>query len=386
MSEPGRHSDGGGLYLQVSPSGAKSWLFMFKRDNRRREVGLGSVRDVPLVEARQKAATARKLVDVGKDPLEERNLLKAAVKAEETKPKFGAFADDLIESIEGGFRNAKHRYQWRQTLGPTYCASIRDKPLNDIGTEDVLAILQPIWLTKSETASRIRGRIERVLCAARARGLRDGENPARWRGHLDSLLAKRKRLQRGHHPAMPYAVVPLFMGRLRASGSVSSMALEFVILTASRSGEVLGAQWAEIDREARIWTVPDERMKAGRQHRVPLTDRMLTVLAAVEQLRHGPYVFPGQKEGKPLSTMALEMVLRRMNVGDATVHGFRSAFRDWAGEETIFAREIAEAALAHSVGDAVERAYRRGDALEKRRILMSAWEAHCMSSASPQIG
>jgi integrase len=257
----------------------------------------------------------------------------------------------------------------------TYAAPLRSMRLDDIATADVLAVLQPLWQTKAETASRLRGRIERVLDAARARGLRSGENPARWRGHLDALLPPRHRLTRGHYAAMPYDEVPSFIGRLRASESVSGLALEFLILTASRTGEVLGARWDEIDVDAELWTVPAARMKAGREHRVPLSARALAILQTVEKVRTGEHVFPGQRRGRPLSVMALAMVLRRLKLENVTVHGFRSAFRDWCGEATAFPRDVAEAALAHTVGDMTERAYRRGDALEKRRKLMAAWAA-----------
>jgi integrase len=257
-----------------------------------------------------------------------------------------------------------------------YAAPLRDKPLDAIQTDDVLSVLTPLWQTKNETASRLRGRIERVLDAARAKGLRSGENPARWRGHLDHLLPKRQKLSRGHHAALPYADVPELVADLRNREGAAALALEFLILTAARSGEVLGAKWNEIDRDAKVWTVPAERMKAGREHRVPLTQRALQILATVEQVRTGDYVFPGQRHGRPLSVMSMEMLLRRMKV-DVTVHGFRSSFRDWAGECTSFPREIAEAALAHTVGDETERAYRRGDALEKRRKLMAAWASFC---------
>lgn len=256
----------------------------------------------------------------------------------------------------------------------TYAAPLRSKPLDQIGTDDVLAVLTPIWTTKSETASRLRGRIERVLDAARAKGLRTGENPARWRGHLDHLLPKRRKLTRGHHAAMPYDQVPAFVARLREGRGVAARAPEFTILCASRSGEVLGARWDEVDLKAKLWTVPGPRMKGGREHRVPLTERALAILAEVEPLRNGDYVFPGQRRGRPLSNMSMEMCLRRMKV-DETVHGFRSSFRDWAGEETAVPREVAEVALSHAVGDATELAYRRADALAKRRKLMEAWAA-----------
>jgi integrase len=349
ISDPGRHSDGGGLYLQVTATGAKSWLFMFKRDGKRSEVGLGSARDVTLADARQKAANARKIVDAGKNPLEERRAADAARRAQADKPSFGEVADSLIESIAPGFRNAKHLDQWRMTLGPTYCSSIRSKPVDAITTEDVLAVLEPIWVKKAETASRIRGRIERVLDAAKAKGLRSGENPALWRGHLDSLLPKRQKLQRGHHAAMPYAEVPAFITSLRDSDGVTARALEFVILTAARSGEVREARWGEFDLKAKVWTVPAYRMKAGREHRVPLSGPAAALLAGMKLpdskgANGDAFVFPGARNAKPLSVMAFDMQMRRLD-SDYTVHGFRSAFRDWVGEETTFQREVAEAAL-----------------------------------------
>jgi integrase len=234
-------------------------------------------------------------------------------------------------------------------------------PVAQVGTDDILRVLKPLWLSKAETASRLRGRIERVLDFAKARGMRSGENPARWRGHLDAVLPKRAKLTRGHHKAMPFNEVPEFMGKLGEMDGVSPGALEFAVLTAARSGEVLGARWDEIDLDAKSWTIPRERMKAARVHRVPVADRAVAILSQLAQVRTSEFIFPGLKRAKPLSSMALEMVLRRMQV-DATVHGFRSAFRDWAGERTSYPREVAEAALAHLVGDAVERAYRRGDA------------------------
>jgi integrase len=363
LSKRGRHSDGGGLYLSLTDSGGRSWVFMWKVAGRRREIGLGSLRDVTLAKARDRAAEARRLLAEGSDPL--------AARAKTRTVTFGEAADALVESMSPSWRNEKHRAQWRMTL-TAYCGPIRTVPVADITTEDVLRVLRPIWLTTSETASRLRGRIERVLDFAKARGMRSGENPARWRGHLDAVLPRRQKLTRGHHKAMPFDQVPQFINRLRGMEGVAPRALEFLILTAGRTGEVLGAKWDEIDLANRRWTVPATRMKAGRMHRVPLTDRALAILADLPEIRTGEHVFPGLKRGRPLSNMAMEAVLRRMDV-EATVHGFRSAFRDWAGERTHFPREIAEAALAHLVGDAVERAYRRGDALEKRRELMEAW-------------
>jgi integrase len=375
LAKPGRHSDGGGLYLNVTASGARSWVFMWKLAGKRREMGLGSLRDVSLAKARQRAADAREKLADGLDPLAARDRPKAMT--------FGEAADAFIESMSGSWRNEKHRAQWKMTL-TVYCETFRSKPIADIGTEDVLTVLKPLWTAKPETASRLRGRIERVLDFARACGQRFGENPARWRGHLDAILPKRAKLTRGHHKAMPFDEVPTFMASLRERDGIAPRALEFAILTAARSGEVLGARWDEVNFDAGLWIVPATRMKAGRIHRIPLSGRAVEILRQMEQARLSEFVFPGLKRNRPLSGMALEMVLRRMKV-DVTVHGFRSAFRDWAGERTTFPREVAEAALAHLVGDAVERAYRRGDALEKRRQLMGAWARFCEPRANAAV-
>jgi integrase len=371
-AKPGKYEDGHGLRLVVSLSGARKWVFRFMRAGKRVEMGLGSAADVTLAQAREKATDARRLAKAGKDPVSARRAERAAG-ADET---FGPFALKLIETIETGFRNQKHRAQWRTTL-TTYAAPIWNKRLADIETDDVLSCLKPIWQAKAETASRVRGRIERVLDAAAARGLRSRDNPARWRGHLANLLAKPQKLARGHHAAMPFNDVPGFVAKLREVEGVSAPALEFAILTAARSGEVLGARWSEIDLTGKVWTVHARRTKAAREHRVPLTDRAIAILEMMATTRASDFVFPGAKRGKPLSVTALTMAMRRIGAGDYTVHGFRSAFRDWVGERTNFPREIAEAALAHVVGDATERAYRRGDALEKRRALMEAWAAFC---------
>jgi integrase len=387
VQEPGRHSDGGGLYLVVDPKKqdeegkpAKRWVFLFRwKDNaspgagRLREMGLGGLDTVSLPEARDLAEAARKLVQKRIDPI-------AAKRAAREVPTFGAVADQLLADLEPQWRNAKHRAQWETAL-KTQAAALRPLKVDAVTTDDVVKVLKPIWLTLPETASRLRGRIERVLAAAGARGFRSGPNPALWRGHLDKLLPKRQRLARGHHKALPFAQIPEFMGALREREAVAALALEFLILTAARSGEVLGALWPEIDLTAKVWTVPAERMKAGREHRVPLSAAAVAVLEKVKPLRDGEYVFPGPSKtssntGRPLSGMSMAMLLRRME-RPVTVHGFRSSFRDWAGEVTTFPREIAEAALAHAVGDAVETAYRRGDALEKRRKLMEAWARYC---------
>ncbi len=374
---PGRHADGGGLYLDRDDQGRSRWLFMWTRNGKRREMGLGPAgpNGVSLASARSKASAARDTVLRGADPIDER---KAAAAGPARVWTFGDLADDFVAALSPQWRNEKHRAQWRMTL-TKYAAPLRALPVESVQTADVLAVLQPVWQLKPETASRLRGRIERVLDAAKARGLRGGENPARWRGHLDHLLPRRQKLTRGHHAAMPYEDVPEFTGQLREREAVAALALEFLILTAARSGEVLGARWSEIDLHSKVWTVPAERMKGGRLHRVPLTARAVSILEAAKPLSGGDdaaksHVFPGQRTGQ-LSAMALAMLLRRMNV-EQTVHGFRSSFRDWAGEVSTFPREVAEAALAHTVGDSTERAYRRGDALEKRRMLMEAWAAY----------
>lgn len=365
----GRHSDGGGLYLNVTATGSRSWLFMWAIGGRRREMGLGSYPAVPLAAARKLAAKHREVVADGRDPIAERS--------RDAVPTFKECVDQFLGSMEGAWRNDKHRAQWRMTL-TEYCRRLSGRLVSSVTTEDVLAVLKPIWQEKPETASRLRGRIERVLDFAAARGWRGAENPARWRGHLKSILPPRAKLTRGHHAAMPYSDVPAFMARLGQSEAMAARALEFLILTASRSGEVLGATWSEIDLEGRRWVLPAGRMKASREHRVPLTDHVLSILKPLYEARTSDFVFFGQRPKRPLSASAMEMLLRRLKVDQFTAHGFRSSFRDWAGDLSSFPREVAEAALAHRVGDATEQAYRRADALEKRRELMEAWERYCL--------
>jgi integrase len=379
VTKSGRHADGGGLYLVVDKGGARRWAFIFRWQGRLKEMGLGGVTAVPLARARELAAGCRAQLSAGINPIVARRDAKAET------PTFGSFADAFVATKEVEWRNAKHRYQWRQTL-TTYAKPLRAKLVSDITTEDVLATLKSIWTTKSETASRLRGRIEAVLDAARVAGHRTGENPARWRGHLDKLLPKPRKLYRGHHAAMPCAEVPAFVARLRERDAVAARALEFMILTAARSGEVLGMTWGELDLDAALWVVPERRMKAGREHRVPLSDRAIQIVQTFSSGKpdSGAYVFPGHRHGRPLSNTATEMLLRRMEV-NVTTHGFRSSFRDWCGDSTHFAREIAEAALAHTVGDETERAYRRGDALAKRRELMDLWSLYCDGGQHGQV-
>jgi integrase len=376
QTKPGRHSDGGGLYLNVSSTGSKSWLFMWVKGGRRREMGLGPYPAVSLKAAREKAVDCRRLIAEGRDPISERD--------KQVGKTFGECADLYIASMQRNWRNEKHRKQWQMTL-TVYCEKIRDRPISMISTEDVLSVLTPIWNTKNETASRLRGRMELVLDFATTKGWRAGDNPARWRGHLKSILPARTKLSRGHHAAMNYQEVPAFMERLSELQAMAARALEFTILNAARTSEVLNATWDEIDLDNGLWTIPAHRMKAAEEHVIPLSKAALGILRPLSEAQLSQYVFPGQKSGKPLSSMAMEMLLRRMKVRNATVHGFRSSFRDWCGDETSFPREVAEAALAHKVGSEVERAYRRGKAIEKRRQLMEVWASYCCETKEKNV-
>ena len=376
ITKNGRHADGGGLYLSISSNGGRRWVFLFRWHGKPTEIGLGSARDVTLARARELAAQARARLAESINPKD--------VRRPSGGSTFGECADRVIEAMRPSWRNSKHAGQWEMTL-KEYAAPLRRLPVNAVTTEDVLSVLKPLWNEKPETASRLRGRIERVLDAAKAQGLRTGENPARWRSHLDQLLPKRQVLSRGHHAAMNYAKLPAFIADLRARQATAALALEFTILTAARSGEVLGARWEEFDLEQAIWTIPANRMKAGREHRVPLSKRALKIVQAMDEDRGNDFVFGGQKAGKPLSVMALEMVLRRMKVDRVTVHGFRSAFRDWAAECTNFSNEVCEAALAHVIGNKAEAAYRRGDLFDKRRKLMEAWAVYCAATKAGKV-
>lgn len=381
--EPGRHADGGGLYLKIDEEGRRRWVFMFTRDGKRTELGLGSGRDLPLADARAIAAEFRAALERGEDP----RVVRAKGRAGET---FGPFADQYIADMEPGWKNAKHVEQWKMTL-KDYAAKLRPMRLEAISTNDVLSVLKPLWTRTPETAERLRGRIEAVLDAAKAQGLRQGDNPARWRGHLNTLLPPRSRLKRGHHTAMPYDDLPGFMANLRERPAQAARLLEFTILTAARTGESLLAKWAEFDLEKALWTIPKDRMKAGREHRVPLSARALEILEEIRAEQAAEWkvapklVFPASKADKPLSNMAMSALLKRMDVkvGDkgVTVHGFRSTFRDWASETTGFPHEVCEMALAHSIGNKAEAAYRRGDLFEKRRKLMEAWAGFCGSAS-----
>jgi integrase len=388
-AKPGRYGDGDGLYLLVRTPASAFWVFRFTRAGRMREMGLGRARGdnaVALVDARERARGLHQAVVAGRDPLADRDEAEAAAKAAAQteaaqRVTFRAAAAAYIVSHEAAWKNAKHRYQWQATLETYAYPHFGDVAVADVVTPHVLAALEPIWRTKAETAGRLRGRIEAVLDYAKARQWRAGENPATWRGHLVELLPSHTKIaQPQHHAALPWGEVAAFVERVRGQAAMAARALEFAILTAARTGEVLGARWREIDLDAKVWTVPADRMKAGREHRVPLSDPAVAILVALRGIfAHDPdaYVFPGTRESKPLSNMAMIMLLRRMKRGDLTAHGFRSTFRDWVSERTGYPREVAEAALAHLISDKVEAAYRRGDLFEKRRRLMREWGTFC---------
>jgi integrase len=377
----GMLADGGGLYLQVGDGRAKSWIFRFKRSGAERWMGLGSAGEVSLADAREGAAACRRQLRDGVDPLASREAIRGQANAEAAKAiTFKQCAEKYIDAHRSAWRNAKHAAQWSTTLATYAEPVLGELSIAAIDTGRVLAVLEPIWTTRAETARRLRGRIEAVLDWATARGYRQGENPARWRGHINKLLPARSRARAvQHHPALPYDELAAFMAMLRAEDGVAAKALEFLILTVGRTGEVIGAEWPEIDFKAKAWNVPGERMKSSRPHRVPLSAPAIAVVEALRG-RDAKIVFPGGKPKHPLSSMAMLALLERMGRDDLTVHGFRSTFRDWAAERTNYAREVAEMALAHAIGDKVEAAYRRGDLFEKRRRLMDEWGRYCSAT------
>jgi integrase len=398
-SKIGLHADGGGLYLQVTPGGA-SWVLRYMLNGKAREMGLGPLALYGLADARAKALDARRLRHEGIDPIEHRRAERAARALSEAKGiTFKECAESYIKAHRAGWRNAKHAGQWEATLATYAFPHIGALSVQATDTALVMRVIeQPngqgatLWTAKPETASRLRGRIERILDWAKVRGYREGENPARWRGHLDKLLPAWQKIRKvEHHAALPYTELPAFLIALRAQEGVSARALEFAILTAARTGEVIGARLAEISERDKVWTVPGERMKAGKEHRVPLSARALAIVNGIDrfgdseqgndaQSEAGAFVFPGGKPGKALSNMAFLMLLRRMKREDLTAHGFRSTFRTWAAERSNFPREVIEAALAHTVGNKVEAAYQRGDLFEKRRRVMEAWAQFCTTA------
>ena len=395
---PGFVADGGGLYLQITPAGAKTWVLRFQIAGRRRDMGLGSASVFSLAEARERAREARRLVVQGIDPIEARRAERSAKALDAAKAmSFRQCAQGYIAAHRAGWRNDKHAAQWGSTLESYVFPVFGDLPVGAVDTALVTKALEqrvpgpdrkptPLWMAKPETASRVRGRVESILDWATAHGYRQGENPARWRGHLENLLPRPVKVRRvEHHAALPYREMGAFMTELRRQDGVAPRALEFAILTAARTGEVIGARWEEIDIAERLWTVPAARMKGGREHRVPLSRPALAIVEKMAAVRSGDFMFPGAQSGRPLSNMSMLMLLRRMQRSSPgsrfgtslTAHGFRSTFRDWAAERTGFPAEVAEMALAHTVGDKVEAAYRRGDLFEKRRQLAEAWARFC---------
>lgn len=399
ITEPGRHADGGNLYLNVSKTGARSWVFFYRKDGKQKEMGLGGYPTISLADARAIATDARRVLALGGDPLEAKREARAEAKAQaEAKLTFGAYAESYVDAHQEGWRNEKHRDQWRMTLlgpqepagggktnrqpAPDYCRDLRKIPVAEVSTEDVLAVLRPIWGDKRETANRIRQRVEVILNAAVVEGKRpQGMNPAAWRGHLALLLPAHKRgTSKGHFTALPWTEMPAFFAALGEREGVAARALEALILTAARSGEVRGMTWAEVDLDRAIWSVPGERMKMGKLHRVPLSERAIAAIATMLPLRPrrpedqaAALVFPGLRHAQ-LSDMTLGAVLKRMNV-PVTVHGFRASFRTWGSEATSFPFEVLESALAHAPSSAVVAAYQRGDHWDRRVELMRAWEA-----------
>jgi len=369
---PGRHGDGRGLFLYVKASGARSWVLRYQVMGKRHDLGLGAYPEVSLAMARDRALQARRMIQEGEDPI---------AKKRQAQPKtFKDAAHELIESKRPGWKNAKHASQWTSTLEAYVFPNIGQMQVTRIETADVIGVLKPIWTDKTETENRVRQRIEAVLDYASALGIRTGDNPARWRGHLDHLLPKPTRVKAvKHHPALPHAEIAEFMEDLSGRTGIAARALTFTILTAARSGETRGATWGEIDMEAKLWTIPAERMKAGKEHRVPLTPEALACLGPKRD--DAELIFESEaKPGKPISDMSMTAALRRMGRDAITVHGFRSTFRDWAGETTGFPREVIEAALAHGIKDKAEAAYARSDLFEKRRKLMEAWTTKAIST------
>lgn len=377
-TKPGTYSDGAGLILRVAPGGSKQWQLRYRWGGKERYMGLGGVHTVSLANAREAARGARQLLLEGLDPIGHRRKARQAALSDQIHAiTFRDACEQYIAAHESSWRNPKHRKQWRSTLERYAWPLIGDLPVRDINTASVHRVLEPIWLTKTETASRLRGRIENILDWATVREYRDGENPARWRGHLQSLLPARSKVQRvKHHVALPYTEIGLFITELLERSGAAARALEFTILTAARTGETLGTTWNEIDFERGVWTVPADRMKAEKEHVVPIPERAQEILKEMRDFGDGgDFVFPGS-HGGPLSNMAMLQLIKRMGRKGITVHGFRSCFRDWAGDCTTYPREVAEGCLAHTI-KGVEAAYRRSDALEKRRRLLQAWASYC---------
>jgi integrase len=386
LRRPGYYNDGGGLYLRVTEDGNKSWVFRFRlTSGRLRQMGLGSANTFSVKEAREHARAARQQRYAGIDPIEaRREQRQGAAVRRAAAMTFRECAEAYIAAHSPAWKNPRHAAQWPATLTTYAYPIVGALPVQAVDTALVIKVVQPIWERIPETAGRVRGRLETVLDWATARGYRTGENPARWRGHLENLLPHRSKIARvEHHAALPYGELPAFMAELRSIDSISSRCLQFAILTCARTGEAIGAPWEEIDLDERLWSLPAERMKGERPHRVALSRPAMEILREMHAMRSGPYVFPGQRPGQPLSQMALLMLLRRLDRKDLTVHGFRSTFADWCAERTNFPSELREMALAHAVGSKVEQAYRRGDLFAKRRQLGEAWARFC---TTPVVG
>ncbi|MFC0131505.1 integrase [Massilia eurypsychrophila] len=378
---PGLYSDGGGLYLQIMKAGAKSWLFRYMRQSKARSVGLGPLHTVSLAQARLAAHACRGQLQEGVDPLAAKKDRQHAQRMDDARAlSFRDCATQYHLSHKDAWKNKKHADQWTNTLSTYAYPTFGHLPIADVDVELVMKVLEPIWKVKTETASRLRGRIESVIDWATARGYRRGDNPARWKGHLDHLLISRSAANKvAHHPALPYGQLPQFISALRDEVGISPLALEFTILCASRTSETIKATFAEFDLEAKVWVIPPARMKADREHRVPLSDRACAIVERMANSAENDFVFPGRKKDSSLTNMAMLELVRGMKFGPITVHGFRSTFRDWAGECTHHPRECIEFALAHTVKDKTEAAYFRGDLFEKRRLLMNDWAAFCQS-------
>lgn len=372
LIKPGYHADGGNLYIRVKKSGARSWAFRWKNNNKVRDIGLGGYPAISLKEARKLAEAHRTTRANGGIP-------KRLAQFEEGKT-FSEVVEQFLSIKESEWTNAKHKQQWRNTL-KQYCKRIANKPISEIDRTDVLTVLSPIWEEKRETASRVRQRVERVLSFAESKGMRQGPNPAVWRGNLDNVLPKQRPLARGHHKALPYEELPEFISRLREHEGKAAKALELLILTACRTSEIINSTWEEINLDTKVWIIPPERMKMRKEHRIPLTESAVEVMRYMIQFKNSEYVFPGQKRDKPLSNMAMAELLKGMKVESATVHGFRSTFRDWAGDKTSEPREVIELCLAHTIGNSSELAYRRSDAIDKRRRILLQWEDYCYDNS-----
>lgn len=376
--KPGYFADGGGLYLQVTPAGARSWIYRFALAKRRREMGLGSFPDISLAAARQEAANSRALVKAGQDPIAVRDAERARQRLAEARGvTWDEAVDQFLGAHLGSFRNPKHRQQWRNTLDTYAKPVLGGLTVATILTPEVTKVLDPIWHKKPETASRVRGRIERILDWCKVRGYRDGENPARWRGHLDKVFPAGTKIRKvKHHAAIAIDDMPEVCAGLAAAKGMATRAVLFTILTAARAGETTGARWSEFDLQSGVWTVPADRMKMEREHRVPLSREALAIVQELFDWRTGDYVFPGGRKGCPLSIASLSKALKGVAGQAVTTHGCRSTFKDWASERTNFPRDVSEMALAHAIGDKVEEAYRRGELLEKRKALMQAWASY----------